>query len=152
MILLWSCHLLRSRSVTLALLLFSCSVKSNFLWLYGLQSARLLCPWDFSGKNTGVGCFFLLQGIFLMQLSNPRLLHWQADSLLSEPLGQRHWLAKHIACRLPIEKAALYWLSKSGDIWATSEIKAKPITCYTSFPWVSSWPLISPKTGFLQMH
>ena len=24
----------------------------------------LLCPWDCSGKNTGVGCHFLLQGIF----------------------------------------------------------------------------------------
>ena len=29
-----------------------------------LQPARLLCPWDFPGKNTGVGCHFLLQGIF----------------------------------------------------------------------------------------
>ena len=25
---------------------------------------RFLCPWDFPGKNTGVGCPFLLQGIF----------------------------------------------------------------------------------------
>ena len=25
-------------------------------------SARLLCPWDFPGKNTGVGCHLLLQG------------------------------------------------------------------------------------------
>ena len=29
-----------------------------------LEPARLLCPWDFPGKNTGVGCHFLLQGIF----------------------------------------------------------------------------------------
>ena len=28
---------------------------------HGLQPARLLCLWDFSGKNTGVGCHFLLQ-------------------------------------------------------------------------------------------
>ena len=28
---------------------------------------RLLCPWDFLGKNTGVGYHFLLQGIFLIQ-------------------------------------------------------------------------------------
>ena len=27
----------------------------------------VLCPWNFSGKNTGVGCHFLLQGIFLIQ-------------------------------------------------------------------------------------
>ena len=38
-------------------------------------------PWDFPGKNTGVGCQFLLQGIFLTQRSNLCLLHWQADSL-----------------------------------------------------------------------
>ena len=37
--------------------------------------------WDFPGKNTGVGCHFLLHGIFLTQGSNPRLLHWEAGSL-----------------------------------------------------------------------
>ena len=36
------------------------------------------------GKNTGVSCHFLLQGIFLTQGSNPCLPQWQADSL---PLG-----------------------------------------------------------------
>ena len=30
----------------------------------------LLCPWDSPGKNTGVGCHSLLQGIFLIQESN----------------------------------------------------------------------------------
>ena len=34
---------------------------------HGLYSARLLCPWDFPGKNTIVGCHFLLRGIFLTQ-------------------------------------------------------------------------------------
>ena len=36
---------------------------------------RLLCPWDSPGSNTGVGCHFLLQGIFLTQESNPGFLH-----------------------------------------------------------------------------
>ena len=35
------------------------------------QPTRLLCPWDSPGKNTGVGCHFLLQGIFPTQGSNP---------------------------------------------------------------------------------
>ena len=35
----------------------------------------LLCLWDFPGKSTGMGCHFLLQGIFLTQGSNPGLLH-----------------------------------------------------------------------------
>ena len=34
----------------------------------------ILCPWDSPGKNTGVGCHFLLQGIFLTQGSNLCLL------------------------------------------------------------------------------
>ena len=34
------------------------------LWPHGLWPARLLCPWDSPGKNTGVGCHALFQGIF----------------------------------------------------------------------------------------
>ena len=45
------------------------------LWPHGLLPARLLCPWDFPGKNTGVGYRFLLQGIFPTQGLNPGLLH-----------------------------------------------------------------------------
>ena len=48
---------------------------------------RLLCPRDSRSKNTGVGCHFLLQGIFPTQGSNPHLLHWQADSLPMSHLG-----------------------------------------------------------------
>ena len=52
----------------------SCSAVCKSLWSHGLLSTRLLCPWDFSGKNTGVGWHFFLQGIFLTQGSNPCLL------------------------------------------------------------------------------
>ena len=61
------------------------------VWLFvthGLQPTRLLCPWDFPAKNTGMVCHFLLQGNFLTQGSNPHLLNWQADSLPSEPPGK----------------------------------------------------------------
>ena len=37
-----------------------------------VQPTRLLCLWDSPGKNTGVGCHFLLQGIFLTQGLNPQ--------------------------------------------------------------------------------
>ena len=52
---------------------------SNSLWPY----ASLFCPWDSLGKNTGVSCHALLQGIFLFQGLNPHLLHilhWQVGS------------------------------------------------------------------------
>ena len=51
-----------------------CSVVSDSLKPGGLWPARLLCPWDSPGKNTGVGSHALLQGIFPTQESNPRLL------------------------------------------------------------------------------
>ena len=56
------------------------SVTSNSWWPHGLQPARLLSQWDSPGKNTGVGCHFLLQGIFSTQGLNPGLSHWQTDS------------------------------------------------------------------------
>ena len=55
-----------------------------------LQPARLLCPWGSPGKNPGVGCHALLQGVFLTQGSNLRLLHllhWQPGSSPLTPLG-----------------------------------------------------------------
>ena len=50
-----------------------------------LQPARLLCPWHSPGKNTGVGCRALLQGIFLTQGSNPHFLHFRWILSPSEP-------------------------------------------------------------------
>ena len=47
----------------------------------GLYPTRLLCPWDSPGKNTGVGCHFLLQGIFLTQGLNLNL-HLLSNSCL----------------------------------------------------------------------
>ena len=58
-------------------------VVSDSLLPYGLKPARLLCPWDSPGKNTGMGCHTLLQEIFLTQGLNPHLLsvlHWQVGS------------------------------------------------------------------------
>ena len=53
----------------------SCSVVSDSLQPHRLQPARLPCPWNSPGKNTGVGCHFLLQGIFLTQGLNLGLPH-----------------------------------------------------------------------------
>ena len=54
-----------------------------------VSPTRLLCSWDSPGKNTKVGCHFLLYGIFPIQRSNPCLLcllHGQVSSL---PLSQQ---------------------------------------------------------------
>ena len=56
---------------------------------------KLLHPRDFQGKNTGVGCHFLLQGIFPTQGSNPGLLHCRQRLYLLSHQGSPHDRAYH---------------------------------------------------------
>ena len=51
------------------------SVMSSSLGPHGLWPTRLLCPWNSLGKNTGVGCYSLLQGIFPTQGLNLGFQH-----------------------------------------------------------------------------
>ena len=57
--------------------LLSCVLSCfSYVQLFAtLWAARLPCPWDSQGKNTGVGYHALLQGIFLIQRLNLHLLH-----------------------------------------------------------------------------
>ena len=78
--------------------------KSRVLCAKSVSHVQLfLIPWTvahlaplsmgFSRQNTGVSCYFLLQGIFLTQglkLHLQHLPHWQADSLPLVPLGKPH--------------------------------------------------------------
>ena len=72
-------------------LLLSCSVVSNSLRPFGFWPVRRLCPWNFSGKNTGEGCYFPPPrdlpnlGIEPTSPTSPAL---QADSLPTEPSGK----------------------------------------------------------------
>ena len=55
--------------------------------------ARHLCLWDFPSKNTGVGCYFHLTGVFLTQELNPEPLYPVSPELAggfftTEPLGK----------------------------------------------------------------
>ena len=78
------------------------SVVSDSLRPHGLGPTRLLSPWDFLGKSTGVGCHFLLQGIFLTQGSNPGLQHCRQ---MFYPLSHQ---GSRTSCRF-------YWQSKTTD-------------------------------------
>ena len=73
---------------------WSRSVVSESLGSHGLQPPTLLCPWDFPGNSTGVGCHFLLQArvlewvarIFPNSGIEPGSPALQADALPSKPL------------------------------------------------------------------
>ena len=61
---------------------WSHSVVSDSSPPHGLQPTRLLCPWDFPGKSTGVGCHFLLQCMKVTSESEVA----QSCPTLSEPM------------------------------------------------------------------
>ena len=61
---------------------------------HGLQPARLLCPWDFPRKNTGVGCHFLLDPE--IKPPSPVL---QADSLLLSRHGNPHYKYTYLSIK-----------------------------------------------------
>ena len=66
-------------------------IESDSLQPYGLEPARLLCPWDSPGKDTGVSCHFLFQGIFPTQGSNP---WFESTSPVTPALADRFFTNK----------------------------------------------------------
>ena len=87
-------------------------------WTPWTVATRLLCPWDFPGKTTGVGCHFLLWGIFLTQGSNSPFLLWQVDSL---PVSHKRSLWEcYLVLNSPCEgkrrgKQRMRWLGSITD-------------------------------------
>ena len=73
---------------------FTCSVVSDSLPPTGLETTKLLCPWDFLDKNTEVGCHSLLQGTFLMQGLNPGLQEGELKCFMHVQLLS--WTCMHL--------------------------------------------------------
>ena len=71
-----------------------CCLLSHVWHFAALCTVGFLCPWDFPGKNTGVGCHFLLQAYF-----------WPRDRTHISYIGRR--ILYHLAppwnppCRIP---------------------------------------------------
>ena len=101
------------------------SVLSEPVRPHGLQPARLLCPRDSPGKNTGVGCYTRLQGVSPTQglgESLLRLLRWQAGPLPSTHQGSSHghlkgrlsWEAGNKITTLYTHRFCASWKQKQG--------------------------------------
>ena len=95
-----------------------CTQTLSHVWVFEnpwTVASRLLCPWDSSGMNAGVGCCFLPQGVFQTQALNLSLLHWQADSLPAiEPSGLQSMRSQWEGCTQQVEsKPHLPQLEKS---------------------------------------
>ena len=113
--------------------------------------ARLLCPWDSPGKNTGVGSHSLLQGIFLTQGSNTGLLYcrqilyqlsYKLLLLLSRFSSVRlcatPWVAAHQALPSLGFSRQEYW---SGLPLPSPSYKRSPKQKLTNFNWLGTFQL-----------
>ena len=104
------------------------------------------CPWDSPGKNIGVDCHFLLQGIFLIQVSNPHflsLLHQQEDSLPLVPPGKppvrvNKTVLEHGCTHLITYYA---WLCSRGLQW-WSHMVVIEILCSMTPKILTVWPFV----------
>ena len=88
-----------------------------------------MVAWNSPGKNTGVGCHALLQGIFLTQALNPHLLcllHWQAGSLLLVPPGP-YWSQIYTGYLIRT-------VAEAREHWAAWDITLL-------FVWLDSWKI-----------
>ena len=82
----------------LLLLLLVTSVVSDSVRPHGLQPTRLPHPWDSPGKNTGVGCHFLLQRMKVKSESEvaptPLATPWTVAHQAPQSMGfsrQEYW-------------------------------------------------------------
>ena len=87
----------------------SCPIVRPHRW----QPTRLLCPWDSPGKNTGVGCHFLLQCVKVKSFSRVWLLAtpWTAAHQAPPSIGfsrQEYWSGVPLPSPIPPHDLAHY--------------------------------------------
>ena len=111
-----------------------------------VTAPRLLCPWDFPNKNTGVACHFLHR-IFPTQGSNPHILPWQADSL---PLS--HQEALQMGCAVLSHSVVSDSLQPQQAPVFIGTLQARILEWVaTPSSWGSSQPRTEPRSPALQV-
>ena len=104
---------------------------------HGLQPITFLWPWDFPGKNTGMGCHFLLQGIFPIQGLNLRLLHCSETlycQTTREALGRKNH-GKSVLCLVTQSSLAFCDLvdcnPPGSPVHGNSPVRNTRVGCHT---------------------
>ena len=113
---------------------------SDSLRPHGLKPTGLLHPWDFQGKNTGVGCHFLLQGNFLTQGLNPGLLHCRQTLYHLSHEGSLDSILKNGDITLPTKvrlvKAMVFPVVMYGcESWTVKKAERQRIDAFELWCW-----------------
>ena len=120
-----------------------------------------LCPWKSPGKNTGVACHFLFQGIFPTQGSNPGLLHCRqilyclssvqfSHSVMSSSLCLHGMQHARLPCPSPTPR--VYSNSCPLSQWCHPTISSSVVpfsSCLQSFPASGSFQMGQLFSGHL---
>ena len=118
------------------------SVMSDSLWSYWPWLARLLCPWDSPGKNTGVGCHALPPG----DLPNPgtELMYLRSPALTGGffTTNATREAQKYIRY--------IYSQHKKKCLWATAKWKKRHITEHIIF-FCKMIPMLKRKDFYVKM-
>ena len=124
------------------------SVMFDSVQPYRLQPARLLCLWDFPGKNTGVDSHAFLQGIFLTQGLNPCLLLSRiADGFFT------HWATWKGIFLLSVQFSSVLspvWLFATP--WTAAQQASLSITNSQSLLKLMSIKLVMPSNHLILCH
>ena len=101
------------------------------------QPPRLPRPWDSPGKNTGVGCHFLLQGVFPTQGSNPGLPHCRGllyrlnhqGSPVKSLLGRKEyvWIGTE-AVSVQSRALEVVWITYLGHFFRVSSVQSSALS------------------------
>ena len=110
-------------TLLLLLLLLSCFIMSDSVQPHRWQPARLPCPWDSPGKNTGVDCHFLLQCMKVKVESEVA----QSCSTLSDPMD----------CSLPgssVQARVLEWGAIALLLHCLFSMNSRSLWCLSKSP------------------
>ena len=107
---------------------------------HGLQPTRFLSPRDSPGKNTGVGCYFFLQGTFPTQGLNPGLPHCRQILYLFPVLGPQPLLSFTPTSPLIRGKkvAKILWTRQSSSFGSGPEV-VNTLESQRSFENMDTW-------------
>ena len=129
---LWRCNKIKKKERK-----WRCSVISDSSWLHGLETIRLLSPWNFPGKSTGVGCHFLFHQIFPNQGSNPGLLHCRQMLYRLSHQGSSLHFSSTFYLKIIVQFSSVQSLSRVR-LFVTPWIAAHQASCPSSTPGVHS--------------
>ena len=129
---------------------WSLSVMSNSSWPHGPQPTRLLCPWDFPGKSTGVGCHHLQPRFNSWvrkvcwkreRLPTAVFLGFSGDSAGKEsPAMQETWVRSWVG-KIPWRRERLptpvFWAGEFHGLYSPWGYKELDMTDWLSYRWMA---------------